>query len=146
MVGNKKPQVWTLKELGKRQKKDMEWVSQVLKIPLGLTAALLRHKNWVRERVQKDWVDYHKKLELCKEFGLPSTDVSGPREKISPCYICFEAIGTRMISAGCSHYYCKECWRRYINRAMRQARSSAYLCGALTRPARGPSPRTSSTW
>uniref|UniRef100_A0A0E0L7G1 RBR-type E3 ubiquitin transferase n=1 Tax=Oryza punctata TaxID=4537 RepID=A0A0E0L7G1_ORYPU len=98
-------------------------VSQDLSIPLGIAAVLLRHCHWSPERVKKEWSEHGEKLR--RAVGLPSSpdDVSGPKElnhgsSNRQCNICFSsafAAGKTMISAGCSHYYCNECWRRFIS-------------------------------
>lgn len=109
--------VLTQDDLRSRQKEDIHNVAELLSIASGLTAVLLRHCQWTPERVQGEWFDNGEALRIA--VGLPPSeeDVAGPKvlTRITPNCLCFDSSsGWAARSAGCSHYYCDDCWRRYI--------------------------------
>ncbi|CAD6252683.1 unnamed protein product [Miscanthus lutarioriparius] len=113
--------VLTQDDLRVRQEVDTHKVGELLSIAPGLAAVLLRHCQWRPERVQGGWFDNGEAFHVA--VGLPSSedDVSGPRVLTdrTPNCRCFDGSpGRPSRSSGCSHYYCDECWRRYIRLAM----------------------------
>jgi ariadne-1 len=109
--------VLTQDDLCVRLEVDTHKVRELLSIAPGLAAVLLRHCQWRPERVQSGWFDNREAF--CGVVGLPSSedDVSGPRVLTgrTPNCLCFDSrAGWAVRSAGCSHYYCDECWHRYI--------------------------------
>ncbi|CAO2150099.1 unnamed protein product [Urochloa humidicola] len=99
-----------------RQEADTAKVAEVLSIPTGFAAVLLRHFKWRIGRVQEEWFSDDRRVRdavgLLADGGLVPTTRS-PRPKF--CAICFDEYPAgRMRSAGCSHYYCDDCWREYM--------------------------------
>ncbi|XP_066338526.1 uncharacterized protein [Miscanthus floridulus] len=113
--------VLTQDDLRVRLEVDTHKVGELLSITPGLAAVLLRHCQWRPERVQGAWFDNGEAFRV--DVGLPSSedDVSGPRVLTgrTPNCQCFDgSAGRPSRSSGCSHYFCDECWRRYIRVAM----------------------------
>lgn len=114
--------VLTQDDLRARQKEDIHNnVAELLSIAPGLAAVLLRHCQWTPDRVQGGWFDNGEAFRVA--VGLPPSeeDVSGPKlltgGKLN-CQCFDDGAGWPARSAGCSHYYCNECRRRYIRVAM----------------------------
>ncbi|XP_066334446.1 probable E3 ubiquitin-protein ligase ARI8 [Miscanthus floridulus] len=96
-------------------------VAEILSIPPGFAAVLLRHFKWSTARVQEEWFSDDGRVRaatgLPAEGGLPVPTAVSRAEL--PCAICFvEHPAGEMRSAGCAHYYCGECWRAYIRAAV----------------------------
>jgi ariadne-1 len=117
-----------------RQEAETAKVAEILSIPRGFAAVLLRHFKWSAGRVQEEWFSDDARVRAAT--GLPADDGGVPvvptavsRAELS-CAICFvqyPAGQTR--SAGCAHYYCGECWRSYIRAAVHDgARCLALRC------------------
>jgi len=98
-----------------RQAADTATVAEVLTIPAGFAAVLLRRFNWSPERVQDAWFSDDRRVR--DAVGMPADGAVAPapmalgtrRLVCGICFAKFYAGKTR--SAGCSHFYCDECWR-----------------------------------
>ncbi|CAN6373458.1 unnamed protein product [Urochloa humidicola] len=101
-----------------RQEADTARVAEVLSIPEGFAAVLLRHFKWRVGRLQEEWFsDGREALRDAVGLRLPA-DGGTPRSHYV-CAICFdEHPAGRTRSAGCSHHYCDGCWRGYIHAAV----------------------------
>ncbi|PUZ45743.1 hypothetical protein GQ55_8G249500 [Panicum hallii var. hallii] len=103
-----------------RQAKDTAEVAEVLSVPPGFAAVLLRHYKWGKMRLKEEWFSDDRRIR--DAVGLPADGIPVPmarsrRELV--CGICFGRFSPgEMRSAGCSHYYCDECWRGYIHAAV----------------------------
>ncbi|KAL6654619.1 hypothetical protein ACP70R_008084 [Stipagrostis hirtigluma subsp. patula] len=112
--------VLTEADVRARQETDMATVAEVLSIPSSFAAVLLRHYKWLPARVQEEWFSDDRRVR--DAVGLLPDGVPVPmalsRRRLS-CAICFTRFSAgRMRSAGCSHFYCGECWRGYIRAAV----------------------------
>ncbi|CAN6373440.1 unnamed protein product [Urochloa humidicola] len=112
--------VLTQDDIRARQEADTAKVAEVLSIPTGFAALLLRHFKWRVGLVQEDWFSDDRRVRhavgLLADGGLVPTARS-PWPQM--CTICFDEYPAgRMRSAGCSHYYCDDCWRGYIRAAV----------------------------
>ncbi|KAL6907833.1 hypothetical protein ACP4OV_002003 [Aristida adscensionis] len=104
-----------------RQEADTAEVAEVLSIPAGFAAALLRHLKWQPGRVQEEWFSDDRRLRAA--VGLPphGAPVATARStRRLTCAICFDGHDTgRTRSAACAtHFYCDECWRGYLHAAV----------------------------
>ncbi|XP_062182571.1 probable E3 ubiquitin-protein ligase ARI5 [Phragmites australis] len=103
-----------------RQEADTAKVAEVLSIPSGFAAVLLRHLKWRAGRVQEEWFSGDRRVR--DAVGLPAGGDPVPTALNSRrliCAICFNGYSAgRMRSAGCYHYYCDDCWRGYIRVAV----------------------------
>ncbi|PUZ45741.1 hypothetical protein GQ55_8G249300 [Panicum hallii var. hallii] len=113
--------ILTEDEVLRRQADDTAKVAEVLSIPPAFAAFLLRRYKWVASSLQDDWFSDERRVRdaagLPADGGVPvATALSA-----SPlaCAICFDAFPAgRTRSAGCSHYYCDDCWRGYVRAAV----------------------------
>ncbi|CAO2142720.1 unnamed protein product [Urochloa humidicola] len=114
--------VLTEDDVRARQEADTAWVAEVLSIPEGFAAVLLRHFKWRVGRVQEEWFSDDRRVR--DAVGLRPADGAlvptsrNPRSHV--CAICFDEYPAgRTRSAGCCfHYYCDGCWRGYISAAI----------------------------
>ncbi|XP_066337565.1 probable E3 ubiquitin-protein ligase ARI8 isoform X2 [Miscanthus floridulus] len=118
--------VLTEADVHARQEADTAKVAEVLSIPTGFAAVLLRHFKWRVGRVQEEWFTDDRRVRGA--VGLPAPEEDGDEQVLVPdarsprpqvCGICFDpypAGQTR--SAGCSHYYCDGCWSGYVAAAV----------------------------
>ena len=106
-----------------RQEADTAEVAEVLSVPRGFAAVLLRHYKWRAMRVQDEWFSDDRRIR--DAVGMPADDggvivpTAHSRERLV-CAICFGTFPAgRTRSAACSaHFYCDECWRGYIRAAV----------------------------
>ncbi|CAN6382022.1 unnamed protein product [Urochloa humidicola] len=105
-----------------RQEADTAKVAEVLSIPTGFAAVLLRHFKWRVGRVQEEWFSDDRRVR--DAVGLRPADgglvptARSPRAQL--CAICLdEHPAGRTRAASCSsHFYCDDCWRGYIRAAV----------------------------
>ncbi|CAD6252755.1 unnamed protein product [Miscanthus lutarioriparius] len=105
-----------------RQEADIAEVAEVLSVPPGFAAVLLRHYKWRAMRVQEEWFSDDRRIRHA--VGLPAdgsvlvpTALSRRPLVCAICFGSFPAGGTR--PAACStHFYCDACWRGYIRAAV----------------------------
>ncbi|XP_021317848.1 probable E3 ubiquitin-protein ligase ARI8 [Sorghum bicolor] len=114
-----------------RQEAETAKVAEILSIPRGFAAVLLRHFKWSAGRGQEEWFSDDARVRAA--IGLPADGVPVPtvvsRAELS-CAICFvDHPAGKTRSAGCAHFYCGECWRAYIRAAVDDgARCLALRC------------------
>ncbi|KAG0544836.1 hypothetical protein BDA96_02G310800 [Sorghum bicolor] len=107
-------------DVRKRQDEVTASVSELLSVPWGLAAVFLRHCRWDAERLENEWFADERRVReavgLTAEQGDAATSVN---DRPLTCAICFDVHSAgEMISAGCAHYYCRECWGGYIHAAV----------------------------
>ncbi|XP_066399108.1 cation/H(+) antiporter 15-like isoform X2 [Miscanthus floridulus] len=86
----------------------------------GTAAVFLRHCRWDPERLENEWFSDERRIReavgLTADQGDAATAVN---DRPLTCAICFDVRSAgEMISAGCAHYYCRECWSSYIHEAV----------------------------
>ncbi|KAJ1290803.1 hypothetical protein BS78_02G271100 [Paspalum vaginatum] len=106
-------------DVRQRQEEDTAKISELLSVPRGFAAVLLRHCRWDAERLENEWFCDERRVReavgLTAESGAPTALSDRPLA----CAICFDLYGPgETISAGCSHYYCRECWAGYVGAAV----------------------------
>ncbi|CAD6255832.1 unnamed protein product [Miscanthus lutarioriparius] len=123
-----------------RQEGETAKVAEILSIPRGFAAVLLRHFKWSAGRIQEEWFSDDARVRAA--IGMPADDggvpvptaVSRAEMSCAICFVNYPAGETR--SAGCAHYYCGECWRAYIRAAVDDgARCLALRCPDPSCPA-----------
>ena len=115
--------VLTESDVRARQEADTAKVAEVLSIPSGFAAVLLRHFKWRVGRVQEEWFTDERRVRAA--VGLPAPEhgdelVPCTRSaRAEVCGICFDPYPAgRTRSAGCGHYYCDGCWAGYVAAAV----------------------------
>ncbi|XP_062181850.1 probable E3 ubiquitin-protein ligase ARI5 [Phragmites australis] len=127
--------VLTEDDVRERQEGDTAKVAEVLSIPSGFAAVLLRHFKWRVVRVLEEWFSDDRRVREAvglRAYGVPVPMAVNPRQL--DCAICFGRFSAGgMRSAGCAHYYCDDCWRGYIHAAVGDgARCLALRCPDLS--------------
>ncbi|WVZ49969.1 hypothetical protein U9M48_001276 [Paspalum notatum var. saurae] len=132
--GARRYAVLTEADLRARQEADTASVAEVLSVPAGLAAALLRHFRWRAGRAQEEWFADGPRVRAA--LGLGPTDpeplgavavATAPRV----CGVCFDAhpAGRTRAAACAAHFYCDACWRGYVRAAVGDgARCVALRC------------------
>ncbi|KAL6601576.1 hypothetical protein ACP70R_044796 [Stipagrostis hirtigluma subsp. patula] len=103
-------------------------ICERLLVPPGFAAVLLRHYRWDGDKLTDEWFDDERRVR--DAVGLPA-DGAIPtelNERPCTCFICFDRHEPgEMRSAGCSHFYCHECWLGYIRAAVGDGPRCLYL-------------------
>ncbi|KAF8727104.1 hypothetical protein HU200_019610 [Digitaria exilis] len=117
-----------------RQIKATVEVAEVLSLPHGFAAALLRHYKWRPTRLKEEWFsDANRHIRHAVGFPpVPFPVATALSREPLACAICFGTFATgETRSAACSsHFYCDECWRGYIHAAV----SDGHGCLSLRCP------------
>ncbi|TVU10440.1 hypothetical protein EJB05_43969, partial [Eragrostis curvula] len=111
-------------DVRRRQADALAKTSELLSVPPGFAAVLLRHFQWDAERLQDGWFSDNRRvrdavglLPPASGGGVPVAFKFNDRRRV--CGICFESFRRgRMRSVGCAHYYCDACWRGYLRAAV----------------------------
>jgi ariadne-1 len=110
--------ILTEDDVRRRQEKVTAKVAELLSFPLGFAAAVLRHFKWNEGSVEERWFSDDRRVR--DAVGLPADGVVPVPTALSAeeasCAICFtDYPAGQMRSAGCcAHFYCGECWSRFI--------------------------------
>ncbi|TVU23613.1 hypothetical protein EJB05_25988, partial [Eragrostis curvula] len=132
----KKYTVLTEDDVRARQAADTATVADVLSVPAGIAAVLLRHFKWRADEAQERWFSDERRVRDAVGLPPPPEPVvavaANAGDDAGLCAICFErhAAG-RMRSAGCAaHFFCRACWRGYLRAAVEDggARCLALRC------------------
>ncbi|CAN6225435.1 unnamed protein product [Urochloa humidicola] len=110
-------------EVRRCQDKVTSEISEVLSVPRGFAAALLRHCRWDPELLKNEWFSDEARVRAAVGLSPPAGQPDVPtalNDATLTCAICFDRHGPGgMRSAGCrTHFYCYECWRGYIHAAV----------------------------
>lgn len=114
--------VLTESEVRARQAADTAKVAEVLSIPAGFAAALLRRFRWAPDRVQEEWFSDERRARHAAGLpppGAPLAPVAVAAGGRVDCGICFAGGHEDVVAAGCrAHFYCRECWQGYVHAAV----------------------------
>ncbi|KAG8050325.1 hypothetical protein GUJ93_ZPchr0009g571 [Zizania palustris] len=103
-------------DVRERHEEETAKIMEVLSVPSGFAAVLLRHYKWRTDQLlQDEWFQDERRIR--DAVGLPADGAIPTLVNVRrlTCAICFGRYDAgRMRSAGCSHYYCVKCWRGYI--------------------------------
>ncbi|BAF25568.1 Os09g0513800, partial [Oryza sativa Japonica Group] len=109
--------VLTEDDIRERQEEMISRVSAIFSVPRESACVLLRHYKWSISKLSDDW--FADEENVRRSVGLPSNVVHVPDCPELTCGICFEGCAANAMScAGCSHFYCHECWEGYISAAV----------------------------
>ncbi|KAL6908119.1 hypothetical protein ACP4OV_002289 [Aristida adscensionis] len=100
-----------------RQEEDTAKIAEVLSIPAGHAAVLLRHFKWMAGHLLEEW--FADEGGVRAAAGLPEDGALVPAVATNSvplaCGVCFDVfVAGGMRSPGGSHFYCRACWRGYI--------------------------------
>ncbi|TVU04353.1 hypothetical protein EJB05_50087, partial [Eragrostis curvula] len=134
--------VLTEDDVRARQAKDTAAVADVLSVPAGIAAVLLRHFKWRADEAQASWFADERSVRDAVDLpppppaedgaGAPIVAANAAGDVDLVCTICFGGRSAgRKVSAGCrAHFYCRACWRGYLRAVVEDggARSLALRC------------------
>jgi ariadne-1 len=119
-VRRRRVDVLTLDDALVRKTAMVERVASVLSLSFAQTEILLRHFNFSEDDASQDWLADEERVR--RSAGLPPSDASDcSPPSPSTCSICCEQWtqpSYNMLSAGCGHFYCKQCYRGHILSAL----------------------------
>ena len=102
-------------ELIPEMKRRLKDVTEVLDIPPSAATVLLREHNWCKEQLLE--VFYDDPSKLLKKCGVYARCHPLTAKSTRLCAICYEE-GQPMLSMPCSHEFCMECWKDFIENAV----------------------------
>ncbi|BFU21290.1 zinc finger protein, putative [Entamoeba histolytica HM-1:IMSS-B] len=82
----------------------------------GDCSLLLRHFKWNVNKMNDVYFDDPDKYLVLSGTKMPERDP--PKGKVT-CDVCYEEVN-EVTGLSCGHYYCKNCWREYIEEAMKR--------------------------
>lgn len=104
--------ILTEESIKKLQQNDVSEVSTVLYVSRGIACTLLLHKSWNVSSILEHWFTDEEGLR--EAIGL-SRKQTPPNLEKNHCKICFESFDAKtMLSAGCGHLFCSDCWKAYL--------------------------------
>ncbi|WVZ85619.1 hypothetical protein U9M48_032523 [Paspalum notatum var. saurae] len=101
-----------LRQLQEDATKEVMQVMQTLENPRrGLAELLLRHSSWSPNEALNTWCELKDELD--------NVAMKRSSEELQCSNNCRgKSIAGTMISAGCSHYCCRKCWRQEVHKAL----------------------------
>lgn len=108
--------VYSPGDIQAHQDKQVDEVSCILGQPSELTAILLRHARWNKERLIETYMDHQD--EVLEAAGLGIDDSSAPKIETLDDFMCDiccdEGPGIETFSIKCGHRFCVGCYKQYI--------------------------------
>ena len=108
--------VYSPTDIVSQQDQQIQEVSAILGQPSEISAILLRHLRWNKERLIEQYMDRPKTV--MENAGLGAGESQVPKLKVLPgfeCSICFDdRPGLETYAMRCSHRYCNDCYRQYL--------------------------------
>ncbi|MCJ1312131.1 hypothetical protein MMC25_005805 [Agyrium rufum] len=121
--------VYSPTDIQAQQDKQINEVSTILQTPPEISAILLRHYRWNRERLIESYMDNQdRSLEAA---GLGAHTSSPPKTEVIPgfmCEICCEDTpGLETFALKCGHRYCVDCYRQYLSQKIKDEGEAARI-------------------
>lgn len=121
--------VYTPQDIQQYQDKQIRDVSQILGQPEEITAILLRHMRWNKERLIERYMD--QQGEMLEAVGLGEDNAAKPqivRMNNFTCDICVDDTpGIETFAMRCGHRFCVTCYKHYLAQKIREEGEAARI-------------------
>jgi ariadne-1 len=121
--------VYSPLDIQRYQDKQIEDVSNILGQPPEITAILLRHMRWNKERLIEQYMD--RQAQMMEAVGFGSETSGSPRFKTLDdfmCEICCnEGPGLETIAMKCGHRFCTDCYKTYLSQKIKEEGEAARI-------------------
>ncbi|KAL9609161.1 MAG: hypothetical protein Q9167_006056 [Letrouitia subvulpina] len=121
--------VYSPTEIISQQDQQVQEVSAILGQPSEISAILLRHLRWNKERLIEAYMD--KPEQLMENAGLGAGEAQAPKLKVLQrfeCTICFDdSPSVETYAMKCGHRYCVDCYRQYLGQKIREEGEAARI-------------------
>ncbi|ELP90034.1 protein ariadne-1, putative [Entamoeba invadens IP1] len=84
----------------------------------GNASVLLKNSDWSGDKLESKYFDNIEKV--CKDSGVVIETPPPPKDE--SCSICYEE--GKMLSLGCGHYFCSNCWNERISTLLKTSGSN----------------------
>ncbi|KNC83965.1 hypothetical protein SARC_03786 [Sphaeroforma arctica JP610] len=105
-------------EIIEDQLKAIDHIHQVFDTPRPTARQLLQHYHWDVERLSEKYYERDTPAHIFEAAGIadPSKAMVQRKDKGAvDCEICYEEVPQADVyGMGCNHYFCKECWKMYL--------------------------------
>jgi ariadne-1 len=110
------------------QQEAIDRVSSVTNLPSASCRALLREEGWDAHRLLDTWSA--NPAAVCEAAGVVvgETQPSVPDDD-AECEICMEPLTSDSTALPCSHWFCDDCWFRYLQIEVQEKRRRVSCCG-----------------
>ncbi|KAF2101617.1 ankyrin repeat and IBR domain-containing protein 1 [Rhizodiscina lignyota] len=121
--------VYSPQDIQSYQDKQIDEVSTILGQPPEITAILLRHMRWNKERLIEQYMDAQE--QMLENVGLDQ-DIAGPprieTKKNFMCDICCDdQPGLETFAMKCGHRFCVPCYKHYLSRKIKEEGEAARI-------------------
>lgn len=121
--------VYSPQDIQRYQDRQIEEVSNILGQPPEITAILLRHMRWNKERLIEQYMD--RQEQMLEAVGL-DLDVAGPpkiqRMNNFTCDICCDdQPGMETFAMKCGHRFCVSCYKQYLAQKIKEEGEAARI-------------------
>ena len=125
----------TEQELQETQDALILQMSSLLGVPMATSTALLQAHGWSKELLVRAWFQDSKAACDRAKVRLPLAHQTSLLDRVArqlsveerECEICTETIA-ELTTVPCSHSFCKECWRAYLELKISEGRVAQLLC------------------
>nr|CAB3481706.1 unnamed protein product [Digitaria exilis] len=103
----------TQQDIHQRLTQEVSATAELLCVPADWALALLSHYRWDPLRLHEEWFADPDRVR--DAVGLAAGDVVPGADVQAACGVCADfKPAAEMLSAGCAHLYCQDCWRGYL--------------------------------
>ncbi|KAI4158248.1 MAG: hypothetical protein LQ342_007622 [Letrouitia transgressa] len=121
--------VYSPTEIISQQDQQIQEISAILGQPSEVSAILLRHLRWNKERLIEAYMD--KPEQLMENAGLGAGEAQAPKLKVLQrfeCTICFDGSpSVETYAMKCGHRYCVDCYRQYLAQKIKEEGEAARI-------------------
>lgn len=121
--------VYAPKDIQQYQDRQIEDVSSILGQPPEITAILLRHMRWNKERLIEQYMD--RQDEMLEAVGLMEDNDGKPQIKKMDhftCEICVnDEPGIETFAMKCGHRFCVTCYKQYLSQKIKEEGEAARI-------------------
>lgn len=121
--------VYSPQDIHKYQEKQIDDVCNILGQPPEITAILLRHMRWNKERLIEQYMD--RQEEMLEAVGLGEDNEGKPQikkmQKFSCEICCNDEPGIDTFAMKCGHRFCAACYKQYLSQKIKEEGEAARI-------------------